>query len=67
MFTQPVTQAYDLTDATWEIIVMLTVSFLLGWFFRYLWSRTDAEQQIVYVPQAPAVPDRPELSGTAGA
>lgn len=60
MFTQPVTQAYDLTDATWEIIVMLTVSFLLGWFFRYLWSRTDAEQQIVYVPQAPAVPDRPE-------
>lgn len=59
MFNQPVTQAYDLTDATWEIILMLTVSFLLGWFFRYLWNRTD-EQQIVYVPQAPVVPDRPE-------
>jgi hypothetical protein len=37
MFTN-VTTAYDLTDATWEIVLMLTVSFLMGWFFRYLWS-----------------------------
>lgn len=36
IFTQPITQAYDLTDATWEIITMLLVAFILGWFFHYL-------------------------------
>ncbi len=41
IFTQPVTQAYDLTDATWEIIIMLLVAFILGWFFHYFWSRYD--------------------------
>lgn len=42
MFTN-VTTAYDLTDATWEIVLMLTVSFLMGWFFRYLWSMRAVE------------------------
>ncbi len=40
IFTQSVTEAYDLTDATWEIIIMLLVSFILGWFFHYFWSKT---------------------------
>ena len=39
IFTQPVTQSYDLTDATWEIIIMLLVSFILGWLFHYFWSK----------------------------
>jgi len=39
IFTKPVTEAYDLTDATWEIIIMLLVAFILGWLFHYLWSR----------------------------
>ncbi len=39
VFTQPVTQAYDLTDATWEIIIMLLVAFILGWFFHYFWGK----------------------------
>lgn len=43
MFTTPVTQSYDLTDATWEIVLMLLVSFLLGWFFHWFWSRTASE------------------------
>ena len=38
IFTQPITQAYDLTDATWEIIIMLLVAFILGWLFHYFWS-----------------------------
>lgn len=37
---QNVTQSYDLTDATWEILVMLAVAFLLGYLFRrYLDNR----------------------------
>ena len=48
VFTQSVTKAYDLTDATIEIIIMLLVAFLLGWWFHYLWtklrSRYDAVQ-----------------------
>ncbi len=30
-----VTQAYDLTDATWEILIMLGIAFLLGWLFHW--------------------------------
>jgi hypothetical protein len=41
LFTQPVTQTYDLNDATWEILLMLLVSFILGWFFQYFWGRTN--------------------------
>lgn len=54
MFTQSVTQAYDLTDATWEIIIMLLISFLLGWFFRWLWDRS--ENPVIIVQEDP----RPE-------
>lgn len=54
MFTQPVTQAYDLTDATWEVIVMLLIAFLLGWFFRWLWDRS--ENPVIIVQEDP----RPE-------
>ncbi len=54
MFTQSVTQAYDLTDATWEVIIMLLISFLLGWFFRWLWDRS--ENPIIIVQEDP----RPE-------
>jgi len=34
-----VTQAYDLTDATWEILIMLVIAFLLGMLFHYLFFR----------------------------
>lgn len=54
MFTQSVTQAYDLTDATWEIIIMLLIAFLLGWFFRWLWDRS--ENPVIIVQEDP----RPE-------
>lgn len=54
MFSQPVTQAYDLTDATWEIIIMLLIAFLLGWFFRWLWDRS--ENPVIVIQEDP----RPE-------
>lgn len=41
IFTQPVTNAYNLTDATWEIVIMLLVAFVLGWVFNYFWSKTN--------------------------
>lgn len=46
MFTNPVTQSYDLTDATWEIVLMLLVAFLLGWFFHWFWSRTAQGESV---------------------
>lgn len=58
MFTN-VTTAYDLTDATWEIVLMLTVSFLMGWFFRYLWSMRAVDFVDTSVASAP-LPTRPE-------
>jgi len=39
IFTQPVTQAYDKSDATVEILIMLVVAFLLGWLLRYSWEK----------------------------
>jgi len=39
MFTQSIATAYDLSDATWEIIIMLLISFILGWSFHYFWGR----------------------------
>ncbi len=39
VFTQSITRAYDLTDATWEIIIMLLVAFILGWLFNYFWNK----------------------------
>jgi len=54
IFTKSVTQAYDLTDATWEIITMLLVAFILGWFFHYFWSRiaeADASAVSENIPQ----------------
>jgi hypothetical protein len=55
MFSQPVTQAYDMTDATWEIIIMLLIAFLLGWFFRWLWDRSEDGLE---VPQQAPRPER---------
>jgi len=36
-----ITQAYDKTDATWEIIIMLSVAFLLGMLVH--WAFSDDE------------------------
>lgn len=36
MFSEPITLAYDGTDASWEIIIMLLVSFILGYLLRSL-------------------------------
>ncbi|MFM9945108.1 MAG: hypothetical protein ACKVQB_07710 [Bacteroidia bacterium] len=35
MFKQDVTTTYNLTDATYEIVIMLLVAFILGYFLRY--------------------------------
>ena len=45
MFTQPVIEAYDKTNAMWEIMIMLLVSFLLGWLFGYLWHKDGSTNQ----------------------
>lgn len=39
MFKQAINTTYDLKDATLEIIIMLLVSFILGYLFRYLLSK----------------------------
>ena len=36
---QNVTQSYDLSDATWEILIMLAVAFVLGYMFRWFLDR----------------------------
>ena len=41
MFTNSITKAGDLTNATWEIMIMLLIAFLLGWLFGYLWHRGE--------------------------
>lgn len=38
MFTQPVSTAYDLSDATLEILLMLFGAFILGWLFRHIFG-----------------------------
>jgi len=53
IFTQPITQSYDLTDATWEIIIMLLVSFILGWLFHYFWSKFATGTQYATQTQVP--------------
>jgi hypothetical protein len=63
MFTQSITQAYDLTDATWEVITMLLGSFILGWLFHYFWqSLADGERMIA--PAMAAVPSKYANIGT---
>jgi nucleotidyltransferase/DNA polymerase involved in DNA repair len=53
------TQAYDLTDATWEIVLMLTVSFTLGWLFRYFWSMRGIDLAALVAEQKQhAVPNK---------
>jgi len=41
MFTNSITEASDLTNATWEIMIMLLVAFLVGWLFGYLWHKGE--------------------------
>ena len=36
MFQQAVNKAYDLSDATWEIIIMLLGAFILGYLLKYI-------------------------------
>lgn len=45
MFSEPITRAYDGTDASWEIIVMLLVSFALGYLLRWLLSGDVSSQK----------------------
>lgn len=54
MFSEPVTRAYDMTDASIEIIIMLVVSFLLGYMLRWLLSEkepTRPTSKILAIPQ----------------
>ncbi len=39
-----VTSRYDLTDATWEIIIMLLVAFILGWLLHHFMHCRTKEQ-----------------------
>ena len=48
MFKQPVTTAYDLSDATWEIVLMLLGAFILGYILRHILCKmrdTDAPKK----------------------
>ena len=36
MFQNSVLESYDGSDATWEIVIMLVVAFILGYILRYL-------------------------------
>ncbi len=42
-----INQSYNGTDATLEIVIMLTVAFLLGYVLRYLWERLYSSKQPV--------------------
>ncbi len=53
IFTQSVTTDYNLNDATWELIIMLTVAFMLGWAFNYFWSRFTAQQSNLSLESIP--------------
>lgn len=33
-----ITESYDLTDATWEIVIMLLIAFALGYLFRSMFA-----------------------------
>ncbi len=63
-----VTTRYDLSDATWEILLMLLGAFILGFILRHLFgckSKVDTDytaQSAVatVVPPAAAVPSEPE-------
>jgi hypothetical protein len=53
MFSEPITRAYDMTDATWEIIVMLLVSFALGYLLRWILSsneKTAPKKTVLAIP-----------------
>ena len=51
MFSHPVTQSYDLTDATGEILIMLGVAFVLGYLLRLV----THECGVGYVSDAPPI------------
>ncbi len=48
-----VTTGYDMSDATWEIIIMLLVAFILGFILRHLFG-CKSKSDDSYVPQAVA-------------
>lgn len=43
MFENAVNQAYDMTDATWEIIVMLLGTFILGFLLKWVLDGRNGE------------------------
>ncbi|MBL1319773.1 MAG: hypothetical protein COA63_001755 [Methylophaga sp.] len=48
-----VTTGYDMSDATWEIIIMLLVAFILGFILRHLFGCKSKEDDS-YIPQTSA-------------
>jgi predicted flap endonuclease-1-like 5' DNA nuclease len=60
MFTEPVSKAYDMSDATLEIALMLLGAFILGWLFRHIFGvRTPMpahESSLVPAVQTPRAP-----------
>ncbi len=61
-----VTTGYDMSDATWEIIIMLLIAFILGFILRHLFGcKSESKSDDSYVPQAaatvvPPVSNEPE-------
>ncbi len=61
-----VTTGYDMSDATWEIIIMLLVAFILGFILRHLFCKSDtstdnnATAQSFASTAVPAAPVEPE-------
>ena len=57
MFNQKINSTYDLKDATIEIVIILLVSFLLGYLFRYFFTK----KSVVIEPTDEAVGLRIQL------
>ena len=58
-----VTTGYDMSDATWEIIIMLLVAFILGFILRHLFG-CKSESDDSYTPQAAAATVVPPAAAT---
>lgn len=58
-----VTQAYDLTDASWEILIMLAVAFLLGLLFYWAFFDTPCEEKVKKVSSALDADDLKVIEG----
>ena len=50
MFTEPLNRAYDLSDASLEIFLMLFGAFILGWLFRHVFGSEVLKKASSFLP-----------------